>query len=86
MNHSPQGFLCPCDPPGKNTGVGCHALPQEICPAQGSNLHLLQCRQILHLLNHMETLAKYTNIKQLYLGRLETPFKKMDTAPVSSHE
>ena len=86
MNHSPQGFLCPSDSPGKNTGVGCRALLQEISPTHGSNLHLLQCRQILYLLNHLETLAKYVNIKQLYLGRLEIPFKKMDTAPVSSHE
>ena len=27
--------------PGQNTGVGCHALLQEIFPTQGSNLHLL---------------------------------------------
>ena len=25
------------DSPGKNTGVGCHALPQGIFPTQGSN-------------------------------------------------
>ena len=25
------------DSPGKNTGVGCHALLQGICPTQGSN-------------------------------------------------
>ena len=29
------------DFPGKNTGVGCHALLQGIFPTQGSNLHLL---------------------------------------------
>ena len=28
--------------PGKNTGVGCHALLQGIFPSQGSNLHLLR--------------------------------------------
>ena len=27
-------------PPGKNTGVGCHALLQGIFLTQGSNLHL----------------------------------------------
>ena len=27
------------DSPGKNTGVGCHALLQGIFPTQGSNLH-----------------------------------------------
>ena len=31
---------CPWDSPGKNTGVGCHAL-QGIVLTQGSNLHLL---------------------------------------------
>ena len=29
------------DSPGKNTGVGCHALLQVIFPTQGLNLHLL---------------------------------------------
>ena len=34
-------LLCPWDSPGKNTGVGCHALLQGIFLTQGSNLHLL---------------------------------------------
>ena len=34
-------LLYPWDSPGKNTGVGCHALLQEIFPTQGSNLRLL---------------------------------------------
>ena len=33
--------LCPWDSPGKNTGVGCHALLQRIFPIQGSNPCLL---------------------------------------------
>ena len=33
--------LCPWDSPGKNTGVGCHALLQGIFPTQGWNLHVL---------------------------------------------
>ena len=37
----PGRLLCPWDSPGKNTGVGCHALPQGIFPTQGSNLGLL---------------------------------------------
>ncbi|XP_055426747.1 uncharacterized protein LOC129645509 [Bubalus kerabau] len=40
-------LLCPWDSPGKNTGVGCHALLQRIFPTQGSNPGLLHCRQIL---------------------------------------
>ena len=50
---------CPtlCDPtgyslPGKNTGVGCHAKLQGICPTQGSNPGLPLCRQILYCLSH----------------------------------
>ena len=34
-------LLCPWDSPGKNTGVGGHALLQGIFPSQGSNPHLL---------------------------------------------
>ena len=34
-------LLCPWDFPGKNTGVGCHALFQGIFLTQGSSLHLL---------------------------------------------
>ena len=37
----PPRLLCPRDSPGKNTGVGCHALFQGIVPTQGSNLCLL---------------------------------------------
>ena len=33
-------LLCPWDSPGKNTGVGRHALLQGIVPTQGSNPHL----------------------------------------------
>ena len=37
----PARLLCPWDSPGKNTGVGCHALLQEIFPTQGLNPSLL---------------------------------------------
>ena len=37
---------------GKNTGVGCHTLLQGIFSIQGSNLGLLNCRQILWHLSH----------------------------------
>ena len=39
MDRSPPGF-CPCDSPGKNTGVGYHALLQRIFLTQRLNLHL----------------------------------------------
>ena len=38
--------------PGKNTGVGCHALLQGIFPTQGSNPCLPHCRWILYCLSH----------------------------------
>ena len=40
------------DFPGKNTGVGCHALLLGIFPTQGLNPRLLHCRQILYQLSH----------------------------------
>ena len=46
-----RSLLCPWDSPGKNTGVGCHPLLQEILPIQGLNPHLLQCRRILYSLS-----------------------------------
>ena len=45
-------LFCSWNFPGKNTGVGCHALPQGIFRTQGSELHrlcLLHCRWILCL-------------------------------------
>ena len=38
------------DSPGKNIGVGCHALLQAIFPTQGFNPGLLHCRRILYCL------------------------------------
>jgi len=37
----PAKLLCPWDSPGKNSGVGCHALLQGIFTTQGSNPRLL---------------------------------------------
>ena len=45
-------LLCPWDPPGKNTGVGCHFLLQGIFPIQESNRSLLHYRQILYWLSY----------------------------------
>ena len=39
--------------PGKNTGVGCHFLLQEIFPTQGLNPGLPHCRQTLYHLSHL---------------------------------
>ena len=40
------------DSPGKNIGVGCHALLQGIFVTQGLNPRLLHCRGSLHYLSH----------------------------------
>ena len=40
------------DSPGKDTGVGCHALLEGIFPTQESNPGLLLCRQILYQLSY----------------------------------
>ena len=52
MDCKPTRLLCPWDFPGKNTGVGCHFLLQEIFPTQGLNPGLLHCRQTLYHLSH----------------------------------
>ena len=52
LDCSPPGSSVHGDSPGKNTGVGCHALLQGIFPAQGSNPYLPHCRQIFHCLSH----------------------------------
>ena len=54
MNCSPTRLLHPWDFPGRNTGVGCHFLLQEIFPIQGLNLGLLHCRQMLYCLSQRE--------------------------------
>ena len=48
----PAKFLCPCDSPGKNTAVGCHALLQGVFLTQGWNPGLLLGKWILYRLSH----------------------------------
>ena len=48
----PTRLLCPWNSPGKNTGMGSHALLQGIFLMEGSNPGLLYCRQILYCLSH----------------------------------
>ena len=42
----PTRLLCPWGSPGKNSGVGCHSLPQGIFRTGGSSPGLMHCRQI----------------------------------------
>ena len=63
------GFHCPWDSPGKNTGVGCHALLQGIFPIQGLNSVLPHCRWILYHLSHQGSLIYIIgNYKKNQLG------------------
>ena len=54
MDCSLPGFSVPGDSPGKNTGVGCHALLQGIFPTQGLNPDVPHCRWILYHLSQHE--------------------------------
>ena len=52
MNGSPPNSSVHRDAPGKNTGVGYHALLQGLFLTQGSNPGLPNCRQILYQLSY----------------------------------
>ena len=51
----PHVLYSPWNSPGQNSGVDSLSLLQGIFPAQGSNLGLLHCRQILYQLSHKES-------------------------------
>ena len=55
IDYSLPGSFVHGDSPGKNTGVGFHALLQGIVPTQGSNLVLSNCRWNLYHLSHQES-------------------------------
>ena len=57
--YSPPGSSVHGDSPGKNTGVGCHALLQGIFPTQGLNLGLPHCWWILYHLSHQGSISTY---------------------------
>ena len=52
MNCNPPGSSVHRDSPGKNTGVGCHALLQGIFLTHGSDPGLLHCMWSFHQLRH----------------------------------
>ena len=52
MDCSPPGSSVHGDSPGKNTGVGYHALLQRTLLTQGLKLGPLHCRQIRDHLSH----------------------------------
>ena len=84
----PTRLLCPWDSPGKNTGQGCHALPQEIFPTQGSNSGLLHCRRILYQLSYAGSpnyWLLYWKWKTELLPEYKRMFKCIGCSPSWSH-
>ena len=86
MDRSPPGSFVHGDFPGKNTGVGCHALLQGIFPTQGLNpclLMLLRCRQILHCWATREAYNRHFRKQQIWaklfrFGQCHTDVGKED--------
>ena len=77
MDCSPPGSSVHGDSPGKNTGVGCHALLQGIFPTQGSNPHLLHCRRILYRLSLQGSpfsLQSANQLQNIILSVTKQPF------------
>ena len=64
--HEPQPtrLLCPWNSPGKNTGVGCHALLRGIFPTQALKPGLPHCRWILYHLSHQGSSSNWDNPEQ----------------------
>ena len=56
----PTRLLCPWDTPGKNTGVGCRSLLQEIFLSQGIDQGFPHCRQAIYHQNHQESPCRCT--------------------------
>ena len=73
---SPPGSSVHVDSPGKNTGVGCHALLQGIFPTQGSNPGLPHCRRILYCLSHQGKPILIHQILCQYVSRFCSWYKE----------
>ena len=56
---------------GKNIGVGCHALLQEIIQTQGSDPGLLHCTWVLYHLSHQGS-QKGDKLMQIFPGSGQT--------------
>ena len=66
LDCSPPGSSVHGDSPGKNIGMGCHALHQGIFPTQRSNPGPQHCRRILYHLSHQRS-PKNTGMGKLSL-------------------
>ena len=75
----PSRFFYPWDSPGKNTGVGCHALLQRIFPTQGLNSGLPHCKQILYCLSHQLCIKITLKFKKKLSARFGSTYTKIGT-------
>ena len=64
--------FCPWSFPGKNTGLGCHFVLQEIFLTQRLNLCLLHCRHILYHLIHQGSPCWPLGLDKFFLGERST--------------
>ena len=76
MDYGLPGSSVRGDSPGKNTGVGCHALLQGIFPTQGSNPGLPHRRQTLNQLSRHGVPLWEFHMASRELGRAAPPFPK----------
>ena len=75
MDCSPSDSSVHRDSPGRNTGVGCHALLQGIFQTQGSNPHLPPCGQILYCLSYQGS-PPTLHIFAVFIWRLKSEHEK----------
>ena len=87
----PTRFLHPWDFPGKNSGVGCHFLLQEIFPTQGLHPGIPHCRQTLYHLSHQgrwQSICQQCRRHDLWVGQIQR--REFQLTPVflprESHE
>ena len=77
------GFSVHGDSPGKNTGVGCHALLQGIFLTQGLNPGLPHCRQILHCLSHQG--SQFYTWQYIYVNSIFSVCSTLSFLPLCTH-
>ena len=84
MDCNPPDTSCPWESPGKNTGVGSHSLLQGILLIQGSNLHLLHCKQIFfYHLSHSPS-WRLTNTAKIQLTLVG--LRELELSSIQSHK
>ena len=81
MDCSRPRLLCLQNSLGKNTGVSCHSLLQEIFLTQGSNPGLLHCKQILYHPSPQGSPIRGRGAPQLFPQSRAIPW--LDTLPPS---